>query len=492
MIGVIACTTGAKGLGPNLQHGLTAHDRAIVDRVVSSVMHADAVPAVSLAIVRNGVLSYVRAYGLARLPAASGSAGAGTSAIPATIDTRFPIGSVSKEFAAAAILVLADRGRLSLDDAVGKYLPELGHSDQVTIREVLSHISGYRDYLTQEYMPQAMQHPTTPDAILRDWTALPLDFTPGSDWQYSSTNYTVAGRIIERITGQPYQMFLADSVLRPAGISDAGSVAQPVSAGVSAVGYDRFALGPPRPAPIAGVNWLFAAADLDMTARDVANWDIAVMDQTLLSASATRAMETNVRTTNGRPAGYGLGFFIADVLDPRGRSHVLLHHPGEIWGFRAHNYIIPDARTALVVLTNAEYSNATAEIARRLQGVLGMRPASPAPARARPSGLSAEHENAVEARARKIMMALAQGTVDREALAPDAVASFTPIAVSDIRASLARLGRLRRVTLVSTQKRGGMAHHALKLAYELGSLQVAEYDLPSGKIEQFFIDEDDR
>jgi CubicO group peptidase (beta-lactamase class C family) len=133
-------------------------------------MQRNNVPAVSLAIVRHGQIAYLKAYGFAE----------SSSDRAATVSTRFAIGSVSKEFTAAAILVLVDRGKVSLDDTVSKYLPKLTGAGRITIRELLNHTSGYRDYFIQEYIPARMQRPTTVDTILRTWAQPPARFSPWS------------------------------------------------------------------------------------------------------------------------------------------------------------------------------------------------------------------------------------------------------------------------------------------------------------------------
>jgi len=337
-----------------------------------------------------------------------------------------------------------------------------------------------------------MQRPTSVDAILKTWAERPLDFPPGQEWQYSGTNYVIAGRIVEKVTGESYEKFLADDVLRPIGITDETFADHPSQPERNALGYYRFALGPPRLAPLTGGNWLFAMADLEMTAKDVALWDISVMNQSLLSAASYRAMSSEIMTTDGRSTGYGLGFFVRNVAGIDGKQHLLLHHPGEISGFRSHNFVLPDLKAAVVILTNAEYSNTTSELAERLQSLVGIRPtetygSDTAVSSTPPADMPTE--NAIEARARRLMLNVAQGRVDRGDLAPDASETFTHQALSDIRQSLASLGDLERVRLDSTQSRGGAKHYALTLIYQHRTLQVAEYDLADGKIEQFLIDD---
>jgi D-alanyl-D-alanine carboxypeptidase len=168
------------------------------------------------------------------------------------------------------------------------------------------------------------------------------------------------------------------------------------------------------------------------------------------------------------------------------------YHPGQISGFRSHNFVLPDLKAAVVILTNAEYSDTTSELAEQLQSVVGLKPtqksgADTAASYTPPSSLP--KENAVEARAHRLMLDFAKGRVDRGGLAPDALQTFTRKAVDDIRKSIEPLGDLERVRLDSTQLRGGTKHYALTLMYQHRQLQVAEYDLANGDIEQFLIDD---
>jgi D-alanyl-D-alanine carboxypeptidase len=487
----LATASGVFAQSPENPVLLNQVERSQVDDAVQRIMKRNDVPAVSLAIVRHGQIAYQKAYGMAELPTGVGRVGRKPGGRSANTSTRFAIGSVSKEFTAASILALVDRGKVSLDDTVSKYLSDLTDGEHITIRELLSHTSGYRDYFLQEYIPARMRRPTTVDAILRAWAEGPVDFPPGEEWQYSGTNYVIAGHIVEKVTGLPYEKFLADYILRPVGITDQTYADHPSQPERNAVGYYRFALGPPRPAPRTGQNWLFAMADLDMTAKDVALWDISVMNQSLLKATSYQAMSSDAKTAGGRLTGYGLGFFVRTITGIDGKEHLMLHHPGEISGFRSHNFVLPDLKAAVVILTNAEYSNTTDELAQQLQNLVEIRRVDNSGSN--PTVFSAPpilipKENAIEARAHKLVADLVKGRIDRDDLGPDALATFTPDAVSDIRESLAPLGELQRVRLDYTQLRGGTKHYALTLVYLHRELQVAEYDLTSGKIEQFFID----
>ena len=180
----------------------------------------------------------------------------------ATTATRFAIGSISKQFTAAAILLLAEQGKLSLDDPVARFLPALTAARDITLRDLLGHTSGYQDYFTEEYIPAATQQPTTVDAILKIWGQRSLDFDPGTEWGYSGTNYVIAARIVELASGEAFFPFLQKHILAPVGITDAILADERIvdKQHIDATGYLRFALGPPRLAPKTGPNWLFGMA----------------------------------------------------------------------------------------------------------------------------------------------------------------------------------------------------------------------------------------
>ena len=174
-------------------------DRAI-DEAVAKVLSETAVPSVSIVVARGDDL-YVKAYGDAKLAPKT----------PATPEMRYKIASNSKHIAAAAVMVLVQEKKLSLDDNVARFLPTLTRANEVTIRMLLSHTSGYQDYYPLDYVAPFMQKDVSAQDILDQWAKIPLDFEPGTRWQYSNTNYVIIGQIIEKITGMPLIAFLREA-----------------------------------------------------------------------------------------------------------------------------------------------------------------------------------------------------------------------------------------------------------------------------------------
>src|SRR5256886_9492739 len=220
-----------------------------IDKVATDPLGRTGVPSASIAIVKDGQIAYVKAYGDARLEPRT----------PASTSMRYSIGSISKQFTAAAILLLQEHGKLSLDDKVAKYIPDLTRANEVTVRQLLSHTSGYQDYWPQDYVMKPMLEPTTAQKIMDTWAKKPLDFEPGTKWQYSNTNYVIAGAIVEKVARMPLLQFLQQKVFTPLGMTSVLNIDQEKLTESDPTGYLRFALGPLRPSPKEGKGWLFAA-----------------------------------------------------------------------------------------------------------------------------------------------------------------------------------------------------------------------------------------
>src|SRR6516162_3824298 len=256
----------------NAQAQLPAELQQKMDKAATEALNKTGVPSAAVAIVKDGQISYLHAYGNARLDPAT----------PAKPEMRYSIGSISKQFTAAAILLLQEQGKLSLEDKVAKFLPDLTRANEVSIRELLSHTSGYQDYWPQDYVMPMMLQPTPAQKILELWARKPLDFDPGTKWQYSNTNYVIAGLIVEKVSGMPLLAFLQEKVFTPLGMARVENIDLRRLGETDATGYMRYGLGPPRVAPKEGPGWLFAAGELAMPAAELAKWDIGMLNKHLL------------------------------------------------------------------------------------------------------------------------------------------------------------------------------------------------------------------
>jgi D-alanyl-D-alanine carboxypeptidase len=237
------------------QEGLPADLRSAVDKAVVEALEKSGAPSASIAVVKDGGIAYEHAYGVARLEPKT----------PATAQMRYSIGSISKQFTAAAVLMLAEEGRLSVDDKVIRWLPELTRANEITIRQILSMTSGYQDFWPQDYVMPMMLEPITAQGILDRWARKPLDFEPGTRWQYSNTNYVIAGLIVEKASGMPLFDLLQKRVFAPLHMTTVTDTDQAPLGPTEPARYMRYALGPLRPAPKEGKGWMYAAGELAMT-----------------------------------------------------------------------------------------------------------------------------------------------------------------------------------------------------------------------------------
>jgi CubicO group peptidase (beta-lactamase class C family) len=433
--------------------------RARIDRIAAEVLEETGVPSASVAVVKGGKLVYTHAYGSARL--ATGS----SPAVPATVEMRYSIGSISKQFTAAAILLLQEDGKLSLDDAVGKYVPGLTRGNEVTIRQILSHTSGYQDYWPEDYVMTPMLVPESAQQILDTWARKPLDFEPGTQWQYSNTNYVIAGRIVESVTGQPLMDLLTRRIFRPLGMTSVWNSDEAKLTQADATAYYRHALGPLRVAPKEGRGWMFAAGELAMTAHDLALWDESLIAHSILKPESYKQMFTEVKLKDGKGTQYGLG---VDVRDRDG--HRSIEHSGEVSGFVSDNEILVDDGVAVAVLTNQDAVGAASAIARlAAPAVLASSAAGP------------------EKQALAIFHDLQQGRIDRALLAPNLTDYFTAEALADFQSSLAPLGEPLAFLQTREELRGGMTFRAFEVVYPGKRLTLTTYTYPDGKLEQYLI-----
>ena len=447
---------------PAIAQSIASLDPALqsrIDRIAQQVLDQTGVPSASVAIVKGGKLVYTHAYGSARLATPT------SPAVPATPQMRYSIGSISKQFTAAAILLLQAEGKLTLDDPVGKYVPGLTRGDEVTIRQILSHTSGYQDYWPEDYVMTPMLVPESPQQILDTWAKKPLDFEPGTQWQYSNTNYVIAGRIVEAVTGEPLFAFLTERIFRPLGMNSVWNSDEARLTQADATAYYRHALGPLRVAPKEGSGWMFAAGELAMTAHDLALWDESLIAESILKPGSYKQMFTEVKLKDGKSTHYGLG---VDILDRQG--HRSIEHSGEVSGFVSDNQVLVDDRVAVAVLTNQDAVGAASTIARLT---------APVVLDAAPSGS--------EKQALDIYHDLQTGRIDRTLLAPNLSDYFTAEALADFHDSLAPLGEPLTFSQTGEQLRGGMTFRSFRIVYPGRRLTLTTYTYPDGKLEQYLI-----
>ncbi len=438
---------------------LTPAQSEAIDAAANQTLALTGVPGASVAIVKDGAIVAVRAYGKARLPD-----------VPVTPSMAFSVGSISKQFTSALILLLAQDGKLTLDDHVGKWLPELTQANDVTIRQILSHTAGYQDFWPEDYSPLIFHKPAAPLDYVDIWGKKKLDFPPGTAWQYSNTGYAIAGLIAEKAGGAPLFEQLHARILGPLGMTSASDYAYHGIPAGGPLGYERYAFGPPRPAPLDRPAWSFGSGGLAMTPHDLALWDISVMNRSLLSKASYDAFETEVKLKDGKGTGYALGVEVGSR-----NGHKMIEHSGEETGFVAENIVFPDDKAAVVVLTNQDASRAASVIGNQIARIaFGIAPAQP--------------KDAASALVLSQLGLLAQGHIDASRMNANLQSYYSPAVIADYQASLSKLGAPLGLRERLHEDRGGMVYHIYEVTYPGRNVTVTTYEMPDGTLDQLLIE----
>ncbi len=396
----------------------------------------------------------------------------------------YPIGSISKQFTAACILLLVEDGKMQLDDPVSRFFPDFTRSRDVTVRNLLTHTSGYSDYAPQDYTIPAWTRPIDHTKLIHEWATKPLDFPPGTRWQYSNTNFAIAGMIVEKVSGEPFWQFVTRRILRPLGIANAIDL-NLTRTQLRTQGYMRNALGPPRPAILEAPGWYFADGEMAMPVADLLRWDIAVMTHaSILKPASWSAFESTMKLKDGTDTGYGLG---VDVHTKDGRR--VLSHGGEVGGYVAQDTIYPDEEVAIAVLTNEEASSAAEEIAAAIAPLLlppATKAATPTSTKTKPATTASSAE--AETQARQILTSLEHGRIDRSLFTEDCNFYFSAETIGDFATSLSPLGPITGLNNIRTEQRGGMTFRIFTIKLGSKTLDLTTYTMPDGKLEQFLIE----
>jgi CubicO group peptidase (beta-lactamase class C family) len=330
--------------------GLAAQGKGdAVDDLMADAMRQHPIPGAALAIVRGGQTVKTAAYGMANLERPT----------PATPQTVFEIGSVTKQFTAAAILLLAQEGKLAVDDKISRHLKDTPASwSGITIRQLLTHTSGLKNYTGLDGF-ELTRHLTQAQFIAQI-AAHPLDFAPGEKWSYCNTGYNLLGYIIENVSGKSYGDFLEQNIFAPLGMTatagrDPGAILPARASGYETNRAGQFIVRDPD------VTDVFSAGALASTVGDLAKWNAALDTDGILTAASRAAMWTPVRLNNGTTHPYGFGWF----LQPW-QGHANLGHSGSTSGFSASLQRFPEAGLTVILLTNSDEFDIATKLAREI------------------------------------------------------------------------------------------------------------------------------
>jgi CubicO group peptidase (beta-lactamase class C family) len=366
--------------------------------------------------------------------------------------------------------MLADEGKLSMNDPVAKYYPALTRAADITLDDLGGHISGYRDYYPLDFLDARMRKPIEHDKLIADYAGTPLDFEPRTRWSYSNTGFIVLGRVVEKVSNEPLAAFFKKRIFEPAQMAHAVLDPDAAAPGL-ARGYTAFAMGDPEPAERDRPGWLFGAGGVYASATDLAKWDLAFMDGKLLGAASQRRMTAKRELANHRASNYGCGLVIGDR-----RGETVLSHGGEVSGFLAENAMIPRTRSAVVVLSNRD-DVSPSPIHEQILRLL-LEEQIPKPAIQGPPAAEA---------ARELVSMLQAGTIDRAKLGADYDEYLSDARVRGARKRLEAMGTLKSCDVERIVERGGMEVAVLRIGFESKSLRGLMYRTPDGKIQELFL-----
>src|SRR5579871_1072461 len=228
LLWIAACQVRAEP--PKAVEAPTSFDLQAIDNYVAAQVRDKNYPGLSLTIVRDGKTVLTKGYGRRSLESEG----------RVEPDTMFAIGSVTKQFTCACIFLLAEDGKLSVEDKVAKYYPDLTRAQDITLYDLMSHTSGYPDYYPLDFVDRRLKKTIAIDQLLAEYAGGKLDFEPGARWSYSNTGFLLLGRVIEKVSKEPMSQFLRRRIFEPLGMKHCAFDPETVGAGM-AQGYTSFA-----------------------------------------------------------------------------------------------------------------------------------------------------------------------------------------------------------------------------------------------------------
>ena len=309
-----------------------------IDAAIAPSFAADA-PGATVIVVKDGKTILRRAYGVA-------DTATGAALRPEMV---MRLGSITKQFTAAAILLLAEERKLSIDDDIRKHLPGYPtHGKRITVEHLLTHTSGIVSFTSKPGEEGRALRDIGVDDMIDFFKNDPLDFEPGSEFRYNNSGYFLLGAIIEAVSGEPYHSFLKRRIFVPLGMKDTAYEGHARRAAPVAVGHSRGEKGFEHAAPLS-MSQPYAAGALVSTVDDLARWDAAIASGRLLSPASWRRAFTSYRLNDGKPTGYGYGWETGKV-----QGEAMVGHGGAINGFTSFALRIPERKVYVAVLSNSD------------------------------------------------------------------------------------------------------------------------------------------
>jgi CubicO group peptidase (beta-lactamase class C family) len=309
-----------------------------IDTLMARQFKADR-PGATIIVVENGQTIFRKAYGIADME----------HDVAMRPEMSLRIGSMTKQFTAAGIMLLAERGQLSLADDIGKYLPAYANQQPtITIEHLLTHTSGIANFNSMADFKTIERNEMSSSQMINYIRRAPQEFRPGERWAYSNSGYYLLGLIIEEVSGMKYARFLEKNIFEPLQMKHTLYDSNQKMQSSRVNGYTLVRRGVEN-ASFISLSIPFAAGALRSSVDDLALWDSAISEGKLLRPDSWRRMTTAYRLANGRSSGYGYGFFLKKVA-----GQDAIEHGGDINGFSADAIQVPAAKLYVAILTNCD------------------------------------------------------------------------------------------------------------------------------------------
>jgi D-alanyl-D-alanine carboxypeptidase len=443
---------------PSTTPVLDPQTRAQVDALVRATMAHQHLPGLSLAIARGADRVYERGYGYRDL----------SRRIPADVGTVYNIASCTKQFTAAAIMLLQQDGKLKLDDTLNRYLPEFRYGAKITLQELLTHTSGIPDYADLNNLP----HRATARQFVDLVANAPLDFPPGTQFEYSNSNYVILGMIVEQVSGLSYSAFLSRRLFGPHGMTSTSTRVVPDTQPDGAIGYtyDKAIVAAPQTPDDLG----YGDGTVNTSVDDLVKWDAALDGGDVVSSASWRAMtQAPLRSGYGPRGGYGYGLDLSTLY-----GHREVSHEGFNVGFASVNATFPDDHLEIIALSNGDPFYEDILVKRIFALII-----PPAPEQLAADLKSAPSEDAaVTTATKRLINAMQAGQVDRHSVTPALAAQLTPARARQLCADAGALGPQKLLIYRDWQFRDRVKDYSYEAHFTNAIVAVDVTFAPDGKV----------
>lgn len=314
-----------------------------IDSIIKTEFNDPNGPGGVFSVFKNGKTVYQKAFGKANLELN----------VDTTTDNVFQLGSMTKQFTAVAILMLEDQGKLNVNDAISKYIPDYPSGDKITIHHLLTHTSGIKDFTKMKALKEIAQKEMTPKEMVDFFKNEPVDFIPGEEFEYNNSGYVLLGYIIELVSKETYEDYIEKNIFAKLGMTQSYYASDRQVITKRAYGYhnkgDRYVNK-----TVISFSVPFSSGSLMSTANDMLKWQTALNENTLVSASTMKKAYTIYRLTNGEKLTYGYGWHLKDINGVSTREH-----GGSVFGFKTMGVYIPTEGIYVIGFSNCDCHSPT-------------------------------------------------------------------------------------------------------------------------------------